>query len=72
MFTYLWARMTDFVSWLALAAIDAFYAWTEHIFIHIAILQGRITTGTELADLAGAEWNVKFKHALGALWRASN
>jgi hypothetical protein len=51
-------------SWLALSAIDAFYSWTEHIFIHLAILQGRLTTGHDVAELAGAEWGMKFKVAL--------
>jgi hypothetical protein len=50
-------------SWLALAAVDAFFAWTEHIFIHVAVLKGKITTGDEVAQLAGAEWSLKFKHA---------
>jgi hypothetical protein len=38
MFTFPSARRSQKASWLALAAIDAFFAWTEHIFIHIAIL----------------------------------
>ena len=63
MFTFPWARMSQKASWLALAAIDAFFAWTEHVFIHIAILHGNITTGEELTKLVGAEWNVKFKSA---------
>lgn len=57
-------EITRNASWLALSAIDAFYAWTEHIFIHLAILQGRLTTGRTVADLAGAEWGTKFKAAL--------
>jgi hypothetical protein len=28
--------------WIGIAAIDAFFAWTEHVFIHLAIIQGRI------------------------------
>jgi hypothetical protein len=64
MFTFPWARISEKASWLALAAIDAFFGWTEHIFIHLAILQGHITTGAEVADLAGADWNAKFKRAL--------
>jgi hypothetical protein len=51
--------------WLALATIDSFFTWTEHIFIHIAILLGKISTGKEVADLAEAEWSQKFKQALG-------
>lgn len=50
--------------WLALAAIDAFFSWTEHIFIHIAILSGTIASGLEVADLAESDWKTKFKRAL--------
>jgi len=50
--------------WLALAAIDAFFSWTEHIFIHLAILKGTITTGAEVVELARDEWGSKFKKAL--------
>jgi hypothetical protein len=50
--------------WLAMAAIDAFFSWTEHIFIHLAILQECVTTGTEVADLIGADWGDKYKLAL--------
>lgn len=63
-FTYLWVRKQREANWLALAAIDAFFAWTEHIFIHLAILQARVTTGAEVAALVGAEWGDKFKCAL--------
>ncbi len=51
--------------WLALSAIESFFSWTEHVFIHIAILNGRCETGDDVARLAGAEWSVKFKAALG-------
>ncbi len=50
--------------WLAMAAIDAFFSWTEHIFIHLAILNGRITSGAVFSDSVVAEWNEKFKLAL--------
>jgi len=50
--------------WMALAAIDAFFSWTEHVFIHLAILSGRVTTGEELAELTKADWQPKFKQAL--------
>ena len=56
-------RKAEDASWLALAAIDAFFAWTEHIFIHLAILQGQINTGEQVANMAAAEWGVKFKCA---------
>lgn len=50
--------------WLALAAIDSFFSWTEHVFIHLAVLLGNIVTAAEVADLAEAEWTAKFKAVL--------
>jgi len=50
--------------WLAISAIDAFFSWTEHIFIHAAVLKGSITTGEDVANLADNEWAIKFKAAL--------
>ncbi len=52
------------VEWLALAAIDAFFSYTEHVFIHIAIMQGKIITGDDVLRLANADWPEKFKTAL--------
>lgn len=50
--------------WIGIAAVDAFFAWTEHVFIHLAVIQGRVTTGDEVAGLIGAEWQEKYKQAL--------
>jgi hypothetical protein len=50
--------------WYATAAIEAFYSWTEHVFILSAILQRKIATGEDVAKVAGAEWKEKFKLAL--------
>ncbi len=50
--------------WLGLSAVEAFFSWTEHVFIHIAILNGQCTTGKEVSLLAGADWAEKFKAAL--------
>ncbi|MGJ7490899.1 hypothetical protein [Variovorax sp. ZT4R33] len=50
--------------WNAQAAIEAFFSWTEHAFIHLAVLQGRLKTGTDVARLAEADWKRKFKAAL--------
>lgn len=47
--------------WLALAAIDAFYSWTEHVFIHVAILLGRVTAAADITTLAQADWSTKYK-----------
>jgi hypothetical protein len=50
--------------WLALASIESFFSWTEHVFIHIAILSGALKTGADVARLAEAEWSEKFKRAI--------
>lgn len=50
--------------WSAQAAIEAYFSWTEHAFIHIAILQGRLRVGTDVAEIAAADWKAKFKVAL--------
>lgn len=49
--------------WNAQAAIEAFFSWTEHVFIHLAILQGRLRSGKDVADIAAADWKTKFKAA---------
>lgn len=46
------------------ASIDAFYAWTEHLFVHLAILIGTCRNGVEVAKLAGADWSEKYKAAV--------
>src|SRR5690554_1601832 len=51
-------------TWNAQAAIDAFFSWTEHVFIHLAILQSKIKSGDSVAILAKSDWNSKFKAAL--------
>lgn len=51
--------------WLAMAAVDAFYSWTEHVFIHIAALQSCVNTGDSIASLAKADWSDKYKAAVG-------
>lgn len=57
-------RLEREARWYATAAIEAFYSWTEHVFILVAILQGKIGTGADVANTAGAEWKEKFKLAL--------
>ena len=50
--------------WLGLAAVEAFFSWTEHVFIHIAVLRCACKTGREVRRLASADWSTKFKTAL--------
>jgi hypothetical protein len=52
-------------AWLGIAAIDAFFSWTEHVLILIAILEGTLKTGEEVANLAKADWSEKVKTAVG-------
>ena len=59
--SYRFARETE---WLAISAIESFFSWTEHVFIHLAILQGKCTTGNQVDQLAANEWKDKFKAAL--------
>jgi len=57
-------RLGQEAGWLGIAAIEAFFSWTEHVLIHLAILQGKVVTGDAVAKLAGADWSEKFKTAL--------
>ena len=51
--------------WLATAVVESFFSWTEHVFVHMAILNGGCKTGEDVKDLAKVEWKDKFKAALG-------
>ncbi len=50
--------------WNGQAAIEAFFAWTEHLFIHLSILRGKLYSGNDVAAMAGEDWEVKFRKAL--------
>jgi hypothetical protein len=50
--------------WIAVAAIEAFFSWTEHVCIHIGILLGKLTTGADVAAIAEQEWPEKVKVAI--------
>ena len=51
-------------NWLAISAVEAFFSWTEHIFIHVALMTGRKSTAIEVTEIAEAEWSVKYQSAL--------
>ena len=57
-------RLSYESEWLALSAIESLFSWTEHVFIHLAILQGRCLTGECVKELAADNWQTKFKTAL--------
>ncbi len=48
-------------SWTAEAAVDAFFAWSEHVLVHIAVLEGKVANGVEVADLVKKDWTAKCK-----------
>ena len=48
----------------AQSTIEAFFSWTEHMCIQLAILQGQLSLGKEVTELANADWRTKFKAAL--------
>ena len=54
-------KLNNQAGWLAISAIDAFYSFTEHVFIHAAILKGLLVTGEDVANLADTDWGSKFK-----------
>lgn len=58
-----WALQRE-AQWLALSTIEAFFSWTEHVFILVAILNGNCGTGAAVAKLANANWDAKFRAAL--------
>lgn len=57
-------RLKREAKWLALTAIESFFSWTEHVLTLIPILTSRITTGDQVAALAIAEWEQKFRASL--------
>ncbi|MFC5844794.1 hypothetical protein ACFP1J_23795 [Aminobacter ciceronei] len=62
--TYPAMRLRTEARWLGLAAIEAFFSWTEHVLIHIGILSGGMRTAGDVAKLAEADWATKYKSAL--------
>lgn len=51
-------------NWLAISTIDSFFSWTEHIFIHFAVVANGIHEGNIVANLISADWPEKFKSAV--------
>lgn len=49
---------------LFLSYVEAFFSWTEHLFVHLAVIRGNIINGDELSKLVGDEWKNKYKKAI--------
>lgn len=57
-------QMRKEAKWLGLAAVEAFFSWSEHVFIHLAVLRGNVTTAEDVTRTAEADWAAKFRAAL--------
>lgn len=49
---------------LAVSVIEAFFSYTEHLFIHIAIIAQNVSDGEQISKLIEAEWKTKFITAI--------
>jgi hypothetical protein len=47
--------------WVGIAAIEAFFSWTEHVLILIGILLGKLKTGVDVSAMADNKWSEKVK-----------
>ncbi|MHC0444715.1 hypothetical protein ACWA1F_04865 [Flavobacterium sp. 3-218] len=50
--------------WLAISVIESFFSWTEHLFIHLAVITQKVKTGVEVTKLIDGEWKEKFNKAI--------
>jgi len=64
LYSYPAVALAQEARWIGIAAIEAFFGWTEHVLIHIGILEGKIRTGEDVAKLAADEWSEKVKVVL--------
>ena len=53
------------VAWMSQAAIDAFFCWSEHIFVLLSIIGSTSMTGVKIASLAKSNWHNKYSNVLG-------
>jgi len=51
-------------NWIAISCIEAFYSWTEHLFIHLAVVAQNLSDGEKVSNLIEEEWKEKFKAAI--------
>lgn len=57
-----WLLYDKNAQWLAIAAIEAFFSWTEHVFVLLAVFFNKVKNGKELVWLAkNSTWAEKYK-----------
>ncbi len=54
-------RLLEQANWMAHAAVDAFFSWTEHFFTHLLVLKGVIKTGEDFKVSLQENWTTKAK-----------
>lgn len=59
-------------NWLAISTIEAFFSWTEHLFIHLSVVAQNLSDGDSISKLIDAEWKDKFKAAIVENSKESN
>lgn len=52
------------LNWLSISCVEAFFSWTEHLFVHLAIIAEGLCNGEKVASLIGADWKDKFNSAI--------
>jgi len=53
-------------NWLAISCIEAFFSWTEHLFVHLAIVSELMFDGLQVSKLIAGEWKDKYRAAIPA------
>jgi len=51
-------------NWIAISCIEAFFSWTEHLFIHLAVIAEGMSEGEDIVRLIEGEWKTKYKAAI--------
>jgi hypothetical protein len=51
-------------NWIAISCIEAFFSWTEHLFIHLVVIGQNLHDGQVISNLIESEWKIKFKKAI--------
>ena len=51
-------------NYIAISCIEAFFSWTEHLFVHLAVVAENMASGVDITTLIEAEWKTKFKAAI--------
>ena len=57
-------RYRQRANWLAISCIEAFFSWTEHLFIHLTVVAQNVSDGEYITRLIDAEWKDKFLAAI--------